>query len=103
MGDFDGDRRADLAVYRPSTAEWRVRYSTHGFAGALDPPSLSVFWGAGGDVPMSADFDGDGRSDIVVYRPDTSPMFFVLRSSQGFSVDAPWALQWGLSADVPVR
>lgn len=103
MGDFDGDLRADLAVYRPSTAEWRVRYSTHGFAGALDPLSLSVFWGAGGDVPMSADFDGDGRSDIVVYRPDTSPMFFVLRSSQGFSVDAPWALQWGLSADVPVR
>ena len=41
----------------------------------------------------TADFDGDGRSDISVFRPSNAA-WFILNSSRGFS-----SVQWGLPAD----
>jgi hypothetical protein len=45
--DYDGDGRADLAVYRGSTGEWLIFGSATGFGGP-------VFFGAPslGDVPL---------------------------------------------------
>jgi hypothetical protein len=31
-GDFDGDRKTDIAVYRPTTGEWFLRLSSLGYA-----------------------------------------------------------------------
>lgn len=42
------------------------------------------------------DFDGDGRSDISVFRPSNSG-WYLLRSTAGF-----WVPVWGLSTDVQV-
>jgi uncharacterized delta-60 repeat protein len=42
------------------------------------------------------DFDGDGRSDISVFRPSDGT-WYLLNSSAGFS-----ARQWGISTDAPV-
>src|SRR5580765_1519372 len=47
--------------------------------------------------PNVDDFDGDGKSDPVVFRP-SSGWWFALGSSGG-SVSA---MQWGLSGDVPL-
>ena len=44
----------------------------------------------------AADFDGDGRSDIAVYRPAASGVWYV--RSGGSS----WASQWGVSGDIPM-
>ncbi|HVF46765.1 MAG TPA: zinc-dependent metalloprotease family protein, partial [Pyrinomonadaceae bacterium] len=43
-----------------------------------------------------ADFDGDGRSDLSVYRPSQG-IWYQNRSTEGFS-----ARQWGISSDVLV-
>ena len=45
------------------------------------------------------DFDGDGRTDIAVFRPQ-SGTWFVLKSSTNFSTQATYA--WGAPGDIAV-
>ncbi|HEY0461926.1 MAG TPA: proprotein convertase P-domain-containing protein [Pyrinomonadaceae bacterium] len=83
--DFDGDRRADISVYRGGT--WYLLQSTNGFGAAQ--------FGLDNDKLATADYDGDGRSDIAVYRDG---IWYVLQSSNA----AVFAVQFGIAGDVPV-
>jgi hypothetical protein len=56
-GDFSGDGKAELAVFRPASGLWAVRGVTR--AGFGQP----------GDIPVPADYNGNGRSEIAVFRP----------------------------------
>jgi hypothetical protein len=54
-------------------------------------------WGNSPALPVPGDYDGDGQTDLAVFRPSTG-YWWVLQSSTG----AVQATLWGNSTDVPV-
>ena len=50
---------------------------------------------------FTADFDGDGKSDLAVYRPTTGE-WFVRTSSTGYSYASAARYQWGVFGDIPL-
>ena len=89
-GDYDGDGKTDIAVFRPSNGTWFIQYSSTGTA-------ASVQWGNGLDVPVPGDYDGDGKTDIAIFRPSNGT-WFIVDSSTGTSA----GIQWGNGADIPI-
>jgi len=101
--DYDGDGITDAAVWRPETGYWYIQPSGNGGTVYIKW-GLTTIYPTGGlpDVPVPADYDGDGRADIAVWRPDTGE-WFVLNSSQNYDQDKASVYRWGKLGDVPVQ
>jgi hypothetical protein len=102
IADLDGDKRSDLVVWRPTDGTFYWLKSSLGYSRSA---AGSRQWGIAslGDVPMLGDLDGDGRADLVVWRP-TDGTFYWLSSSLDHSPMAAGSRQWGVSSlgDVPM-
>jgi hypothetical protein len=51
-----------LVLYRPSNATFYIR------AGEGNQPARELVMGTAGDIPLWADFNGDGKPELAVYR-----------------------------------
>ena len=119
-GDFDGDGKADVAVWIPLSAVWAIKdqpFLLYGAPGdvpvpgdydgdkrtdiAVFRPSIGVWmvkdkpqatYGAEGDIPVPADYDGNGTDDIAVYRPSTG----------SWAIKGQFSAKYGGKGDIPV-
>jgi len=99
--DFDGDGKADIAVFRGVTGEWIIQRS-----GSLGAPREVIAWGCPltiaticDDIVVPADYDDDGIDDVAVYRFPIG-MWFIRRSSDSQLMTVAWGA--GSLGDIPV-
>ncbi|MEP7037380.1 MAG: VCBS repeat-containing protein, partial [Acidobacteriota bacterium] len=69
-----------------SNGTWYLNRSQLGFTG--------IQFGIATDLPVAADYDGDGRADVAVYR---SGVWYLNRTTAGFT-----GVQFGTPTDRPV-
>ena len=89
--DYNGDGKADLAVYHLATGNWYIW--------AIGGATLSVNWGFPGCVPVPADYDGDGKADRTVYWP-AEGRWYVFNSSTPLPTFTNWGRVGSAPADV---
>ena len=84
-----------MAITRPTSqplGERTVRRYGTGYP-ASTAAVHSVTWGSGNDFPVQGDYDGDGKTDIAIWRPGVNPgeaafwaQLFVQRRTFGLPV-----------------
>lgn len=73
-GDWDGDGKTDVGVFRPTPGLAEMRLLTA--AG-----TTAYAFGLPGDAPLTGDFDGDGTTQVAVRRRGTGDTY--LRAADG--------------------
>ncbi len=98
-GDYDGDGKTDLAVVRGVGGQynWFVRPSS---TGAISGGPTAVFGSSATDFTAQGDYDGDGKTDIGIWRPSAVPgesIFWYSGSTSG-----AFGVPFGQNGDYPV-
>jgi len=119
-GDYNGDGKSDIAIFRESNGLWAVRDITRFYFGGQDDTLVPgdynndgitdagifrgsaglwaikditrAYFGTAGDIPVPGDYDGDGICDPGIFRSSQS-----LWAIKGVS-----RVYWGAQSDIPV-
>jgi hypothetical protein len=90
--NFDGGRKANVAVWRPADGSWTIIPSGNPDA------RERIVWGARGDVPVPGDYDGDGTADVAYWRPANGHWY--IRPSS--NPDNLLEVVGGMNGDIPI-
>jgi hypothetical protein len=94
-GDFDGDGKADIAIWRtgaPGTAGFYILQSTNATL------RTELFGQTGDDPTVIGDYDGDAKVDPATYR-EAAQSFFYYRGSLSNPGGAVTFIPWGTTND----
>lgn len=92
--DFDRDFKSDYVAIQNVNGNmvWHIYTSSTGYK--------AVNFGLFTDTPVPADFDGDGITDVAVFRASAvmnQPDFYILKSSTNSVAE----FSWGTTGDIP--
>ena len=109
VDDYDGDGKADLAVYRINTPPQGLGQGYYLYKSSMTGDTVVVPWGMRygtqadqADEPYTGDFDGDGKADFGVQRRaditdpniSTPAVFYILTATGNVSYE-----YFGLASD----
>ncbi|GEM_PF-3145146 len=72
--DYDGDGKVDLATWTPESGKWEIAFAKDFVGKDTGSGSQSISLGKPGDIPMPADYNGDGKAEIAIYHLDTDEL-----------------------------
>lgn len=105
-GDYDGDGREDLALYRDGTTA--SPQSVFAILRSSDNTAFFTGFGLDSDIPVARDYDGDGITDIATYRGGAAngnqSFWFIRQSTTGTDQTVAWGTRGATSVDrdVPI-
>jgi uncharacterized delta-60 repeat protein len=84
FGDYDGDLKIDVGVWRPGTAANPQSYFYIQRSSSQNPNEIyGQPWGIATDSPIQGDFDGDGKDDFAVSRIEGANLSMYILPSGG--------------------
>jgi len=93
--DYDGDGLTDMgALYRGRAGLDGLWFAPSSAGGS----AFQIYFGAPDDVPVPGDYDGDGRTDAVIFRPSTGLWYGPMTGAASIVVQ----MTLGQAGDVPV-
>lgn len=95
--DYDGDGKTDLAVFRDQSFPDRTGFNTWYILQSSNGAMRAVQFGLPTDRLVPSDYDGDGKTDIAVYRPSNGTWYRQNSKDNSF-----YAEQFGASEDKPI-
>jgi dipeptidyl aminopeptidase/acylaminoacyl peptidase len=95
--DYDGDGKADLAVFRTDNFPGSTHINTWFILQSTNGAIRIEYFGLATDKLVPADYDGDGKADIAVWRPSNGYWYWISSKDNSFN-----SIQFGLSDDKPV-
>ncbi len=101
VGDWNGDGKTKIGIFRPSTGTW---YLDADGSGRLDcTVDKCIPWGGSTDIPVVGDWNGNARTKIGIFRPANGTWYLDVNGDGLFDncvVDK--CIPWGGLTDKPV-